>query len=391
MRKTTTLLASLAAVAVVTAGVAVAPGAHAAALVVSEQPRGSWRANGTVYAIATTSTTVYLGGDFTSMTSTSTGQTVARTRLAALDRASGQLLPSWDASASSTVRSLFASEEHGRLFVGGSFTSLNGTTHNRVGALSLADGSTDAGFKGNVNNKGVRDLLVKDGKLFIAGAFTRVGYKAKAGLAALDPGTGSLLQSWTADVGLNSFGELGSGIALTTSPADGSLVVGGDFTSINGQERQNIGAVSTTDGTVLPWGPTTACAACIVFDLDSDSDTIYAARGGPGGRGVAYSATTGSRRWSVFSDGDQQAVGVYGDTVFLGGHFGPAFNGTERNQIAAVNASTGNLQSFAPDLGIAYYPGVWDIDAGPDGLRIGGGFKTVNGAKFARYAEFPAA
>nr|WP_163569517.1 hypothetical protein [Fodinicola feengrottensis] len=85
--------------------------------------------NNRIRGIAVSATTVYIGGDFTTVN----GQ--PRTRLAALDRATGALLP-WAPTATDTVRALALSADGGRVIVGGDFAKLNGSNENSVGAVS---------------------------------------------------------------------------------------------------------------------------------------------------------------------------------------------------------------------------------------------------------------
>ena len=97
---------------------------------------GRWNPgpNGRVDAIAMAGGTVYLGGDFTRLGA------VARTRLAAVDAATGALLP-WAPSADQDVSSMVFHPGTGHLIVAGHFTTLNGTTQLGMGSL---DGVTGA-------------------------------------------------------------------------------------------------------------------------------------------------------------------------------------------------------------------------------------------------------
>jgi hypothetical protein len=96
---------------------------------------GSWTptANAAVNALAVTSTTVYVGGSFTSARST------PRTRLAAFATSNGALLP-WAPTADKTVTGLAVSPDGTIVVVGGYFSNLSGVARRATGALA-ADGA----------------------------------------------------------------------------------------------------------------------------------------------------------------------------------------------------------------------------------------------------------
>ncbi|HEX2156636.1 MAG TPA: hypothetical protein VHS79_06595, partial [Actinomycetes bacterium] len=105
------LLAVVSAVAL-----SVALSGPAGAVVSANPDDGTCDANdGRVNAVAYLGGTVYLGGSFTSVD----GQ--PRSRLAACDAASGNLL-SWNPSANGVVRALKVSPAGTRIYVGGDFT-----------------------------------------------------------------------------------------------------------------------------------------------------------------------------------------------------------------------------------------------------------------------------
>jgi hypothetical protein len=156
-----------------------------------------------------------------------------------------------------------------------------------------------------------------------------------------------------------------------------------------GIARQYLGSVDLVTGAVTDWNPVTVCSACDLFDVTAAGDRVYAAVGGGGGYAASWSATSNARVWSVRADGNVQAVDYINGTLYVGGHFGPTFASNPRNQLAAVNATNGSVLPFAPNLGTSYFPGVWAIEASPEFLRIGGGFRTVAGVAQAKYAELP--
>ncbi|KTD38335.1 hypothetical protein Lmor_0340, partial [Legionella moravica] len=91
--------------------------------------------NGTVLALAVSSTTVYAGGVFTS----AGGQ--ARNNIAALDITTGNAT-AWNPNASSSVTALAVSGS--TVYASGTFTSIGGQARNRIAALDASTGNATA-------------------------------------------------------------------------------------------------------------------------------------------------------------------------------------------------------------------------------------------------------
>lgn len=97
------------------------------ALITSFLPRADSR----VRAIAATEDTVYLGGTFSSVTSQ------ARSRAAAVRASDGALLPWAPRAENGSVFALLASPDRSRVVIGGSFTSLSGSTSPGYGLAAV--------------------------------------------------------------------------------------------------------------------------------------------------------------------------------------------------------------------------------------------------------------
>ncbi|HQI70853.1 MAG TPA: delta-60 repeat domain-containing protein, partial [Bacteroidales bacterium] len=125
-------------------------------------------ANNTIYAVAVQADgKILIGGSFTTFNGTSIN------RIARLN-ADGSLDASFNpgTGASGTVRTI-ALQNDGKIIIGGNFNSFNGTTVNRIARLN-SDGTVDNSFvAGNGASANVRKAVVQtDGKIVIGGEFT---------------------------------------------------------------------------------------------------------------------------------------------------------------------------------------------------------------------------
>jgi trimeric autotransporter adhesin len=343
-------------------------------------PSAGWYPNnGTVYAMSVSNGVVYLGGSFTSLRSSTTNQTVSRSRLAAVDATTGAVLP-WNPGADGTVRALSVGPD-GTVYAGGDFQNAAGAADSRLAAITTA-GNAVPSWNGSANNT-VRTIIATAGGVYVAGNFARVDNVAQNGVALLDPATGARITSFNANVG--------SGKVRSMTLDGSTLYVGGSFTSLSGQPRSYAGAVDASTGAPTPWAPDAVCTGCQVLSMTTDGPNVFAAVGGPGGgRAISWAKSDDSRNWQRHADGDCQAIAVAGGQVYVGGHFGPDFNGSTRHQLAVVDEQTGNLLSYSLPMTGNDHPGLWALSVEPNVLRIAGGF-AMSGTPIRRYAVFPLA
>ncbi len=128
----------------------------------------------------------------------------------------------------------------GKILIGGSFTSYNGVACNRIARLN-ANGSLDTTL---APTTGARDgyissiVRLSTGKFLVGGNFTNFDGLATAGLVRMHP-TGSVDDSFNR--GGCGFNDTVRVIKLLR---DGNVLVGGDFTLINGYRRERIAKMS---------------------------------------------------------------------------------------------------------------------------------------------------
>jgi hypothetical protein len=340
--------------------------------------------NGTVLAVAYSGSTVYVGGDFTS--AVVKGKTIARSRLAAINANTGELLP-WAPAADGRVKAIATSGSS--VYIAGDFGTVGGQKRDSLARLDAVGGAVSSTFKHTINGRPYA-VAADSGRLYVGGTITTVNGQARTRLAAFNLSTGALDATWkpTADDQIE---------AITA--ADGRIYVGGKFHKVNstsGYDR--LVALEPASGKIVTgFKPK---APVIAYSIAVGGGSVYTANGGQGGKANAYT-TSGTLRWTATFDGDAQAIAVYGDTVYVGGHFdkacrtartgtqGVCLDGSDdRVKLAALAASDGKLQSWtANGNGIE---GVLTLASSSTvgALAAGGAFTTVNGLSQKRFAQF---
>jgi Ca2+-binding RTX toxin-like protein len=364
MRRTILLLASTALAVLLSCGVAFAVPLSPIA------DTGTANTDGRVSTVLALGDKIYLGGSFTHVDG------VERNNLAALDASTGQLTD-WNPNANGRVLTLAASADGTRVFAGGDFTTIGGATHRRLVSLDASTGAVNSSFKIGLG-AGVRAIAVSGNSLYIGGDFTSVQGQSRSRLARVDATTATL------DSG---FAPAADSTVRTLSPSpDGALLyVGGDFTTLSGQSSPYLAGLDPANGAIA-WQPLTNPNGS-VFDVVPTATSVYSAEGGPGGAAAAYDATTGSQLFSRKGDGDVQGIVLVGDTLYVGGHF-TIFMGNDRKFFAAVDATTGELASWNPSSGST--KGVWAFEGEQSGTRLyaGGDFTRISGETHQHFARF---
>ena len=147
-------------------------------------------ANNTVRALAVSGSTVYVGGEFTSIG----GQ--SRHYIAALDATSG-LATAWNPNAGGSYPYVCALAVSGStVYVGGEFTSIGGQSRLGIAALDATSGLATAW---NPNAAGtnlyVTALAVSGSTVYVGGELTSIGGQPRNHIAALDA-TSGVATSW---------------------------------------------------------------------------------------------------------------------------------------------------------------------------------------------------
>jgi trimeric autotransporter adhesin len=328
-------------------------------------------------ALSADGKTLYVGGGFSMIG----GQ--AHADLAALSTADGGAVSSFDPNPNGDVGMLALSPDGQTLYTGGDFTSIGGQSRNYLAAVSTADGNALSSFNPGPDRNVQAIALSPDGKtLYAGGYFTSIGGQSRFRLAALSTGDGSALSSFAPSLDPN-----GLPAALELSPDGNTLYVGGQFATLDGQTRNGLGALSTADGSLISsFDPKAESNTQVqALALSADGKTLYV--GGPFGGSIggqtrhdlaALSTADGTATsFSPEPSSEVNALAVSPDGGGLGVGGSFTWFPVERHNLAAINVDTGEVTSFNPDPD----SDVRAFAVSPDGetLYVGGGFHSVGG------------
>ncbi len=270
----------------------------------------------------------------------------------------------------------------GRIVVGGDFTAIVGVDGvNRLARLNI-DGTLDTSFATGLGaNNTVRALAIQpDGKVVFGGFFTTFDFITRAYLARVNP-DGTLDNSFNFGAGLNN-----AVLALALQP-DGRVVIGGLFTEVYGTPRNSIARVNAngTVDTSFNVG-TGANGAVKAIALQSDGKVLI---------GGDFTSVNGVSRFHIArlnadgtvdtsfnpgagTDGAVNAIALTAaGEVLIGGAFN-SVNGVTSPRLARLTSSGALDSSFVAGTGAN--DNVTSIEVQRDGrIVVGGSFTTFNG------------
>ncbi len=370
----------------------------------------SWQTNSAVNAIAAANGIVYVGGAFTSVrppgAAAGSGE-VARSYLAAFNASTGALITSFNHTLNGAVSVLTASPDGQTIYAGGDFTTVDGSTRNRIASFTASSGALTS-WNPNSNGR-VAGISPFGSTVYVAGSFSTIGGRTEHRVAALTASTGAALATFNANPDNIVYQS-----AVSTDGA--RFYLAGAFTSINGDTTYHaVAALDTTTGNPLPFAAGSVIppktAACIVEakTVKTDSSGVYYGVEGTGGGcfdGTFAANNDGSLRWQSVCLGATQAVQPIGDVLYTGSHSHDCSGDQGKDPDAFPEVGWGrglsrHLLSRSTSGGLLgnWYP---NTNGGPNGaglgprvmatdgsqLFVGGEFTTVNGLTQQGFARF---
>lgn len=282
-----------------------------------------------------------------------------------------------------------AIQADGRCLIAGDFTTYNTVTRNRVARMNV-DGSNDSTFNpGSGANDFVSTLALQtDGKIVIGGGFTSFNGQFRSRVARLNT-DGSVDGSFNPGLGADNT------VWASAVQTDGKVVIGGEFTSVNGASRYYIARLNADGSVDSTFNPTNALNGPVEAIAVSPGGAIYV--GGRFTMAGAYSRNSVARLNADGSldltfdprtgvNGPVYALALQGDgRLLVGGAFDTVDLRARRN-LARFNTD-GTLDT-AFDLGAGVDDTVYAIQlSGTGRIYIGGAFLNVNQTRRAGVAR----
>ncbi|HET9252354.1 MAG TPA: FlgD immunoglobulin-like domain containing protein [Candidatus Eisenbacteria bacterium] len=217
------------------------------------------------------------------------------------------------------------------VYIGGNFSTVGGQSRLNLAAVVVATGAV-SGWSVNTDGevRALAEVFIWSDEIFIdvlvvGGNFSMVGASSRSRLAVINKNPTFVL-GWSAN--------LGGGDVHCLEEAGGTIYAGGDFSIINGIARNNLAALSAVSGHPFDWAPVT--------------------------------------------NGEVEALMVSGNTVYVGGEFSTV-NGVVRNRAASVDAVSGSLTAFDPNVNVDFPTTVRAFARDGSTIYMAGAFSTVGG------------
>lgn len=372
--------------------------------------------NGVVWSQVIVGNKVYVAGSFSTARpagSASGSNTVARANLLAYDIRTGALDTSFAPSLNAQALAVTASPDGSRVYVGGSFTSVNGSARYRIAAFDTATGALVPSFSPIVATT-VRAIDATDSTVYLGGDFTSVAGQSRTYAAAVNASNGALLP-WNPAPNAPV-------LAMTLNHSGSKFILGGRFTTAGGQTGiRGLAAVNPTTGTAMSWTATSVVlnsgTSGAVNSLAADADGVF-------GSGYVYGTNAGNLEGAFMADnetgaikliedchGDTYSVYPVGDVYYAAGHkhycgnivdgylqtnpwsyyhstaFTKAAAGTVTREYLGYFNWEGypapRLLHWMPNWTVGSYTGqsqaTWSVTGNADYVVYGGEFPSVNG------------
>ena len=398
---------------IITAPVQQALAVDAGIETVTAAPLSTWQTNGTVWAIQVVGNVAYVGGSFTAVRPPGAApgtQEVPRRFAAAFDARTGALLPwnpiitgpittSSDSNCPSigggkrecgTVWDMDVTPDGGTLYLSGDFEKVDGQWRLGLAGFDTASGQLTDVYRAGIYGRAMA-VTATNTTVYVGGNFTKLSDGSlRNRLAAFSRTTGDTL-AWAP-----SADNLVRKLKMT--PDGSKLVVGGNFSTINGSAPRRLAAVDPVSGARVPFNETNNFStAAWVTDLETFGDTLYVTGEASGSinEGVDAYNSAGVRQNFDNCLGASHSVAVLRGIVYAGSHahncnamvdgFSEQYQGTNPETArryklraeVAVGGGKFQLLNWTPQTNDGNGPREMAV-VGNDILWVGGEFTLVN-------------
>jgi PKD repeat protein len=156
----------------------------------------TWQINGVVWAQVVVGTTVYATGSFTQArppgVAVGGAGSIAANNIFAYNITTGNPVPGFNLQLNAQGNSIAASPDGSTVYVGGDFTTVNGAARGHLAAFSTATNTLSTSFAPTLSAR-VGAIAVSSSAVYVGGNFFSAGGKSRSELAAFNPANGALL------------------------------------------------------------------------------------------------------------------------------------------------------------------------------------------------------
>jgi hypothetical protein len=214
--------------------------------------------------------TMYAVGSFTQIQQGSSGPVYTRNNVFSFSATSPFAVTSWAPNVNGTVNTIaFNGTDCSTAYIGGQFSSVNGSAAANIAAVATSNGSLVSSFSHSANGQ-VETIASYNGHLLTGGYFTSInGSSAHRYMASLSPSTGgddgfvnlniSGNYQYCNSSGTQCAASNGTRVYNQQLSHSGLLdLVEGDFTSVGGQPRQQIFMLNLSGSSAVVTGWTSS-------------------------------------------------------------------------------------------------------------------------------------
>jgi hypothetical protein len=280
-----------------------------------------------VYSIDIHSGNLYIGGIFNRV------GTTYRDGVAKINTTSGAVDSFWNPTIAGNYYIYTIDADLHNVCFGGIVTNVNGTAVDRLARVDAVNGTLDPLWT-NYPDASIRALYVNSSNVFVGGSFSKIGDQWRHAVARLQTNNGM------AQADYPSMASIVAPVYSLAPQADGSMILGGSFSSINGKVAPYIARV----------------------DADGVLDT----------------------NWSCEVDSSVKKILPYDTNLYIAGSFSEVA-GQPVERVARIATDTGHLlPTWTNRVGSWVEDMAWD----QYNLYVGGGFTSVNGRGCRYLARF---
>ena len=333
------------------------------------------------YSLSSDENRLYVGGQFNSVN----GNT-SLSRLIAINKSNNSTIGSWQPNITgglSGVHNMIISND--TLFFSGDFTGVGGQSARSAAAIDLPSASPLDWTV--ITDRGTTKAISKHhDKLFVGGQYHTIGGVLRRGFIALDATSGQL-DEWSENNTINVAGGPIRAMGLRND----TLYIGGSFTSVNGESRNNFAMYDMVNNELIDVNldavngfSSSVHAIAVRNDTVFIGGTFQFLGGEPRTRLAAINAQGDLLPWSPdIPSGIVAALEIANDTLYVGGSI-PSIDGDDRGNLASFDLTNGEWTDWAPSIGST----IRSIEATDDALYIGGQFMQVEGEPHLYFAKF---